>query len=245
MLIVALIVLQLLIFTGLIFIFRRIMTQNVVMATRHLDELSHDFNLKEEDLNRQLQEAKLKTQELIARAQEEAEKLKMEIIKGAEEERDKIIKNSRTHAEEIIQQADKSRQLLLSELDDRIAKEATNKAFELIQNTLPENLKKTVHTHWVEDLIENGFSKLERLHIPEGMKEAKVTSAFNLTDDERKKLSKKIKDSLGEGITLKEEIDPKVVAGIVISIGSLVLDGSLKNKIKEKTQGEKRYAVER
>jgi len=31
-------------------------------------------------------------------------------------------------------------------------------------------------------------------------------------------------------------VDPKVVAGIVITIGSLVLDGSFKNKIQEKAR---------
>jgi F-type H+-transporting ATPase subunit b len=245
MLIVALILLQLLIFAGLIFIFRRIMTQNVVLATRHLDELSHDYDKKEQELNKQLEEAKLKSQEMLASAQEEAEKLKMEIIKGAEEERDKLIKNARSQADELIQQADKSRNQLISEIEERITKEATNKACELIQEVLPESFKKSVHTHWVEDLIENGFTKLERLHAPQGLKEVRVVSAFSLSEEERRKLSKKIRDAWGEDMALKEEIDPKVVAGIFISIGSLVLDGTFKNKIKEKAQGEKRYAAER
>ena len=236
MLIASLIFLLLIIFVAMIFIFRRVMTQNVVLATQHLEELNQEYTKKEQEANRQLEEAQVRSQELISRAKNEAEKLKMEIIRNAEKERDSIVQQARTHSEEIIQQADKSRQQLLSELDERIAKEAIKKACELIQDTLPEQFKRLVHTHWVEDLIEGGFTKLERLHIPENIEEVEVVSAFSLTEEQRKDLTKKIKATLGREVALKEEVDEKVVAGLVINIGSLVLDGSLKNKIQEKAR---------
>ena len=236
MLIVSLIILQLLIFAVLIFVFRKIMSQNVVSATKHLDELGQGYNEKEQRLNKELEEAKVKVQEMISKAQEEADQLKNQILQETEKEKDSIIKDARSHGEEIIQQAEKSRQQLLAELEERIEKEAINKACELIQDTLPEQFKQVVHAHWIEDLIENGFSQLERLRLPEDIKEAKVVSAFSLNDEQRKKLSKKLKDALGRDLALKEEVDPKVVAGIVITIGSLVLDGSFKNKIQEKAR---------
>ncbi len=46
MLIVSLIVLQVLIFGGLILVLRKILTQNVVLATKHLDELNQDYTKK-------------------------------------------------------------------------------------------------------------------------------------------------------------------------------------------------------
>ena len=236
MLIASLIFLLLIIFVAMIFIFRRVMTQNVVLATQHLEELNQEYTKKEQEANRQLEEAQVRSQELISRAKNEAEKLKMEIIRNAEKERDSIVQQARTHSEEIIQQADKSRQQLLSELDERIAKEAIKKACELIQDTLPEHFKQLVHTHWVEDLIQSGFAKLERLRIPENIEAVEVVSAFTLTEEQRKNLTKKIKATLGREISLKEEVDPKIVAGLVINIGSLVLDGSLKNKIQEKAR---------
>jgi len=49
-------------------------------------------------------------------------------------------------------------------------------------------------------------------------------------------LSKKLKSLLSTDIPIKEEVDPRIVAGMVIHIGSLVLDGSLKNKIQEKAR---------
>jgi hypothetical protein len=198
--------------------------------------LDNDYTKKEKEINRQLEEVKQKSRELMLKAQEEAEVLKAQIIKETEEEKEKILHQARIQGEEMVQQAEKSRQALILELEERIAKEAVHKATESIQNILPEQFKKDVHTHWVEEQIEKGFGHLERLHIRQDIHEIKITSAFDLSEEQRKVLSKKLKEILGRDIALKEEVDPKVVAGLIITIGSLVLDGSLKNKIQEQAK---------
>ncbi|MCM8789963.1 MAG: F0F1 ATP synthase subunit delta [Candidatus Omnitrophica bacterium] len=236
MLIVSLILFQLVIFAVLIFTFRKVMTKNIIVATRHIEELNRDYAKKEQEIDHQLQETKLKAESIIKAAQQEAQNLKIQTIKEAENERDKIVGQARAQSIEIIQQADKARQALLQEIEERIDKEAVNKACLLLEDTLPEEFKQNVHLHWVEELIANGFSQLERLRIPQDLQEIKITSAFALNTEQRKSLFKKLNEVFGREITLKEEVDPKVVAGLIISMGSLVLDGSLKNKIKEKAK---------
>ncbi|MDP3731803.1 MAG: F0F1 ATP synthase subunit delta [Candidatus Omnitrophota bacterium] len=233
---VALLILQLLIFGVLIFVFRKIMSQNIVSATQHLSELSKDYAEKEKKINQQLEESRHKAQELLAKAQEEAEKIKAQVVQEAQQERDKILQEARNHGQELVQQAEKSRQQLLSELEERISKEATRRACELIQGTLPESFRQLAHTHWVEDLIESDFTHIERLRIPDDLREAKIISAFSLSAEERQKLTKKLKSALGREVTLKEEVDAKVVVGLIINIGSLTLDGSLENKIREQAR---------
>lgn len=237
MLIAGLIVFQIAVFGFLIFVFRRIMTQNVVVATQHLEELNHNYMEKEKEAERHLEEAERKGREIVSKSELEAGKLKMEILKHAEAEKENIVSQARQQAEEIVQQAERSRQQLLAELNERIAKEAVNKACELIEETLPEQFKQMAHAQWAEDLIAGEFVELKRLRLPEDVGEVRVASAFALTPAQRKGLLKKLEESLGRSISLKEEVDPKIVAGIVIYIGDLVLDGSLRNKIKEKARG--------
>ena len=206
------------------------------MATKHIDDLSQDYSKKEAEITRQLEEVKQKSQEILDKAHEEAEKTKMQIVKDAQAESEKLLKRAQTQGEEMIKQADKTRQQLLIEIEERIAKEAVNKAGELIQHVLPENFKQDIHAQWVEELIESGFSRIERLRIAKDIQEARVNTAYSLNKAQREGLAKKVKEVLGHDVTLKEELDPKVVAGITITIGSLVLDGSLKNKIKEQAK---------
>ena len=164
MLVASLIILQVLIFAGLIFMLRKIMADNVVSATRHLDELNQDYAKKEEEVSRQLEQIKAQTQEMLKNAQDEAAKLKEQAASETEKKKEEIIVQARTQADEIIQQADKSRQKLLADLDGQISKEAITKACELINYTLPEKFKQDVHAHWIEELIDSGFAGIENLH---------------------------------------------------------------------------------
>lgn len=239
MLLISVVLLQIIIFIGLIFVFRRVLNRNVIVATKHLEELNVDYDRKEREVNKRLEESKHKSEEMVAKAREEAEKESSRIIKEAETERDRILKEARVGSEDIMQQADKSRQLLLSELDERIAKEAINKASELIQHTLPEEFKRDIHSQWIEELTEASLNQITRLRIPKDVKEVKITSAFSLREEERKNLSKKLKELLQRNVTLKEEVDLNIVAGIIVTVGSLVLDGSLKNKIREQAESIK------
>ena len=235
MLIMSIIFVQVFIFVGLIIVFRRILARNVISATKHIDELNQEYDRREKEAAKKLEEAKEKSQEIISKAVGEAEAKKEEILKEAEKEKSDILKEAREQGETIVKQADKSCEQIISELDQRIAKEAIKKASELIQNALPEELKLTAHSQWVKDLIETGFEKVGEVKVVEGLKEIRVLSAFPLSESDRARLSKKVNMLLGKNMVLKVEVDPKIVAGIVVEIGSLVLDGSLRNKILEQS----------
>jgi ATP synthase F1 delta subunit len=236
MLIVSIILLLVILFGGMIFFLRKILTQNVMAATQHIEGLSQDYAQKQAELTRQLGEAKQKSEEMLRSAQEEVQRSKTQIIKDAEAERDRILQQTHTKSEELIQKAERSRQLLLDEINERIAKEAVNKACELIHDSLPEKLRLDIHQNWIADLMEGGFEQFERLKVPKDLKEVKIISAFPLSAEQRKNLTRKLKDVLKRDIVLQEEVDPKMVAGFVVTIGSLVLDGSLRNKVQERAR---------
>ncbi len=238
MLIISLVVLQVVIFAGLVFILKRVITQNVVSATQHLEKLDREYSKKEDGVDLRLQEVQKKSQDMLENAKREAEKLKAQIIKEAETEKDNILKDARIQSDEIIEQADRLKELLISEINERISRQAAEKACELIQDALPDKFKEDIHRVWIEESLRDGFSQLENLDldVSKDIKEVKVVSGFSIKEKEREMISEKIKSVLGRDISIVEETDPKLIAGIVVSIGGLVLDGSLRNKIREKTK---------
>ena len=236
MLMVSSILFIVILFIAMVVMFRKIMTQNIDSATHHIDELNQDYTKKDEDINRRWEEVKHKAEEIIRQAQEEAEKAKAELIKAGETEKEQILKQARAKSEEMVQQADKSCQAMLSEIEARIAKEAMNKAVGLIHDVLPDKFKQSVHNEWVDGLIANGFNHLKNISIPDHVSEVLIVAAFPLTATQRQGLVQKLSSVLNRPLTLKEEVDPKLVAGLIITIASLVFDGTLKNKIMEKAR---------
>jgi len=64
-----------------------------------------------------------------------------------------------------------------------------------------------------------------------GVASANVTVAFPITGGERKTIQKSLETYTGKQITLTETVDPEIMGGAITSIGSLVLDGSVKNQL--------------
>ncbi|HDZ76700.1 MAG TPA: hypothetical protein ENH41_01285 [Candidatus Omnitrophica bacterium] len=236
MLIASLIIIQVFVFSVLIYVFRKIMTKNITSATDHLDQLNHDYENKEIESAKKLEDAEKKSGEILAQARGEAEKIRLDARKEITSERDKIINQAHIQSDDLIQQADKSRKSLIAEIEQKIAGEAIKKACELTRDSLPLDFKKLAQSYWIDDLIKNGFDELKDLAVGDGIREAKVISAFPLSQEVRKSLVKRLKLLLKRDISLKEEIDSSVIVGIIVTIGNLVLDGSLSNKIRQQAK---------
>lgn len=236
MFIASFIILIVIVFAVLVFMLRKIMTQNVMSATQHIDELNQDYTKRDADITRRQEEVKKQSEEILRRAQEEGEKTKSELINAGQAEKEQVLKQSRSRCEEMVKQAENSCHVLLSEIDERVAKATTNKAVELIHDVLPDKFKQIVHNEWVDDLIAQGFTHLNNISIPDNVSEVLVVAAFALTATQRRELIQKLSGVLNRPVTLKEEVEPKLVAGLIITIASLVFDGTLKNKIMEKAR---------
>jgi F-type H+-transporting ATPase subunit delta len=62
--------------------------------------------------------------------------------------------------------------------------------------------------------------------------EASVVSASPLDDKAREVLARALKKRLDREVTLKCEIDPRLIGGAVIRAGDLVIDGSVRSKLE-------------
>jgi F0F1-type ATP synthase, delta subunit (mitochondrial oligomycin sensitivity protein) len=58
-----------------------------------------------------------------------------------------------------------------------------------------------------------------------------VTSAAPLTDAQAKALSETLKTKLGKTVTLNQFVDPSLIGGLQVKVGSQMIDSSLKTKL--------------
>lgn len=76
-----------------------------------------------------------------------------------------------------------------------------------------------------------GFTALAAAHRGEAT--AQVTSAFPLTDKQTQALRKKLKAGLGSDVFIDAKVDPALLGGIVVKVGSRMIDSSLKSKLEQ------------
>jgi len=69
-----------------------------------------------------------------------------------------------------------------------------------------------------------------------GELKASLISSKNLTNDELKNLNTELSQVIGNPVTLNYEVDETLIGGLKMQIGSLMIDTSIKNKLKKYEQ---------
>lgn len=73
------------------------------------------------------------------------------------------------------------------------------------------------------------FDRLAAAH--RGETKAEVTSAFPLGDDQLAALRANLKAAGGRDVTIDAKVDPAILGGIVVRLGSRMIDASIKTKL--------------
>ena len=77
--------------------------------------------------------------------------------------------------------------------------------------------------------IIRAFNMLAARH--RGETTAEVTSAHPLSDDQVNALKANLKNRLGRDITVDLNVDPTILGGLVVKVGSQMIDGSIRTKL--------------
>jgi ATP synthase F1 delta subunit len=62
--------------------------------------------------------------------------------------------------------------------------------------------------------------------------EVSVTSAVDLDEETVKGIGKKIEEQTGHRVELAAQVDPDLIGGLVIRVGNMVLDASVRNRLE-------------
>jgi F0F1-type ATP synthase delta subunit len=60
-----------------------------------------------------------------------------------------------------------------------------------------------------------------------------ITSAIALGEDEVKSLGDRIGQSVDRQVQVTADVDPDILGGIVLRVGNVVLDASIKNRLEQ------------
>jgi F-type H+-transporting ATPase subunit delta len=60
---------------------------------------------------------------------------------------------------------------------------------------------------------------------------AEVTSAHPLTEPQAEALKTQLKQTVGKDVTLAAKVDPSLIGGLIVKLGSRMIDSSLKTKL--------------
>jgi F-type H+-transporting ATPase subunit delta len=67
----------------------------------------------------------------------------------------------------------------------------------------------------------------------QGLLPVSVTSAVELDEKLVEEIGKRIQDQTGHKVELSSDVDPEVLGGLVVRVGNMVLDASVRNRLEQ------------
>ncbi|MEI6564566.1 MAG: F0F1 ATP synthase subunit delta [bacterium] len=239
---VYLVMAQVAVFIVLVLGLKRLLLGDTQAATGKLREAEAELGRKEEAVRKRMDENEgdfrrksAEAQEALARARETMEK---EVLKA----RDGLLDEARKERDRILDEANRSKEKLRQELIREAQAQAVQYAGRVYEMVFSEELGRKLDQVFLDELL-IALDEMDASSITISAPSIDVVCSHPLDAIHRTHLKDLVARKFGASLEVSEAIDQSLMAGIKIKLGSLEIDGSLKNRFNEAIEELKREHV--
>lgn len=232
MLIIQLIIIQVITFAALVVVLRKIMYSASFMETKRLQQLSQENEKRTRELAKKIEEAEAEYKRKMYGAEEDARKLKAQALADIEQMKQEAAGKAKQEGERIINQALNAKEKMREEIESRLQDKSAALAPKLIAHILASKNQKSLHEGLIDEVLEE-IEKIEPSKLQVSVDKGELITPYEIAKTKKDKVLSLLSRKTGKEISLEDKIDAKMIAGVTIKLGSLVIDGSLAGKLKE------------
>lgn len=226
--IIFILVLQLVTFVGLVYAFRRFLNKQLTGEVSRLKKLQEEYLTRDEELRKELDEAKRTKEAEINDAKAQAQ----EIIINAKKEAADMIENARfeakAQAEAIVRSAEEEMSKRNRQIDAEV-KEKVRKLFDVIVSHL---FTDDEFYDFRQGLIKSALSAVpDETTQSVSVESVEVVVSEELSGINRELLHGVVKRHWGESVKIEFLINENIGEGVLLRAGGVEVDGTLKNRV--------------
>ncbi len=232
MLIIGFVVAQILILGVVITLLRRLIFSDTNSAINRLTKLDNKNREKEKLLARKLEQAQKQIDEQKQVIQDEEQRIKAEARRAANQLHEDIIRKAKEEGDDIIRKAQAAKEQIRTDA----MVEAEGKMIEICSEILNKTLSAVVQAQMNDKLVEEFITELEKADLSKinsDVTEIEIISSLPVSVSDQEKIKKTLQTKLNRQVRLYSNEDPKLLGGILMKIGTMVVDGSLAERVNE------------
>jgi F0F1-type ATP synthase membrane subunit b/b' len=227
------VVLQIIVFCVLVFFMRKMMSGDTESNVRRLSSVYEELTKKQREL---LEKNEMAEKEYQAKKEEAAliaDKLSNQALEKARKKEEEIVKKARTEAEDIIAKAYGSRDQLSREIRTEVSRQVIDFTAEMLKSIFSPEATLMLHGQFVKDFIKE-ISKADFSAVDVKENPPVIRSAFPLNQIEKDEFRSILSQKLNvPDLKIETSVEIPLIAGVVLQMGTLLLDGSFANAVNE------------
>jgi len=228
---IQLVIIQIITFAAIVFALRKLLYIETAKEAGRLKKLKQETAAKQRELAQKIEAAENAYREKVSKAEEDIRAFRLKAEEQTEEMRKKALDNANEESERILNIASNAKEKMREEIALEMQKKAPVQASHIFMEALSDKVKLTAHKELVKE-VASEIKKIEKAKFKLKIKKGELVSAYPLDKTEKSSLSSLVVGRLGYKIAFEEEVEKHLVAGVIIRLGTLVIDGSLANRLK-------------
>lgn len=184
------------------------------------DRIKREYELAQENHQKEIDKGRQKATEILDVARENATRLKEELLLKVKQEAETVIAAGKKQAEQYKEEA-----------KDELDRKAVEISLELIKSTFSNQAMEILHKQFIDEIIVL-INKLDDPRFKGETGKVRVSTAFSLKEEQKAALGDSLNRKTGSQLNLEFKQDEDIIAGLIIYLDELILDASLKNRLR-------------
>ncbi len=239
MLMIQFVVLQIIVFAGVIFFLKKILYSDTQSAVNRLDRTYQELLAKQKELQEKIDQAEKEYKAKKDEAMQISEKLKQEALDAAREKETSMLKEAKAEADEMVKKARSSCDKIRRDIEKDVQMKNLDYISRLLNSAFTPTVLESMHHTLVEEFL-GREDELDFTAVPPDLSKFVIKFPLPIKEAHKEKIFAMVKKKLGRTLETSEEEDKELVAGVALVFDTLILDGSFANLIQDATRTEKR-----
>ena len=233
--------LQVVVFVVIVFLLRRFVLRDTLHAVERVKQVEAEVGRKEESVRRQVEEHEREFERRKDEMEADLARRRGNSEREVAQMKESIVAEARKEGDEILARAKRSEDKLKEDMRREVQSQAVDFAGEIFRLTFSEKVTAAVNREFIAELI-GALEAVdsESLHVEAD--EARFVSSHPLEPAQRDRLQGLIAQKFGLNVAIHEEVDESLMGGRSMKLGTLEVDGSLRNRFQEASAEVKKAA---
>ena len=237
--ILTVVVIHLAVLVALVLAITTILQGQARRAVARIHAVEAEVRQKEEAIRREIEEHEMD----FERRKAEAEELLLRQKDLSEKEmgklREKIISEAKTEGSRILDQARRAEDQMRLQLVQETEEKALVYGGQIFSMVFSARMTEALNALFLDELLD-AFNEIDADSITVDAKEAEITVSQPLQPEQKERLRRMLSEKFHADVVIRETVNRELLAGMLLKLGSLDIDGSLLNRYREAAEEVKR-----
>jgi F0F1-type ATP synthase delta subunit len=240
---VPIIVAHIVVLAIIIIVIKKLLLNDTMRAVNRVRQVEAEIRKKEDRIRKDIEEQEKEFTRRKAQAEEELQQQQDEAKQEAARLRDQTTAEARKEGERIIEQAKKNEEKMKAQIAQEMEEKAVDYGGQIFQLVFSEQMTESLDKQFIGELLD-ALEEVDAAAITVDASSAEFTAAHPIDPEQKQRLESLLSQKFGVDMKVEEKVDASLVAGLILKLGSLEIDGSLVNRFREAAEEVKKSAKE-